>query len=421
VTSLNHQPEAQHPKSSAIHKLVDSELADFLESFARLCNINASAKVMTEVIERYLPYVNRLGDDARVVFIRHHYAIALVWTIRYLEAVAIQRETLRMAHDLGNSKSRAYAVTSELYISTTFAPKSLDEFQAIRSEAIKSATESGEPYIQTWARFAIAYEEIYRGRMNNARDVARALMETGRSVNDPRSTGTGLVLLSLIALASDAYADAFEYSERALEVAITPLDRSTALVSKIVALILLRRVEDGKNRLREFHREASTSGLLLFLANSEFMIGLCDALEGNLATGVRQIEDAIRRQTDEGNERVADWIRLYLSEVYLQILAGEEKPSLAILISNLPFLLKTMIFAPSRIRALMERVLKNSHFDTEGHYIGRARMILGMLYKIKRNKMLAVQHLAEAQRILGQFGETPILARVETALSELRQ
>ena len=48
-------------------------------------------------------------------------------------------------------------------------------------------------------------------------------------------------------------------------------------------------------------------------------------------------------------------------------------------------------------------------------------MILGLLYKTKKKRALAVQHLTEAQRILSQFGQTPVLARVETALAELGQ
>jgi hypothetical protein len=46
-------------------------------------------------------------------------------------------------------------------------------------------------------------------------------------------------------------------------------------------------------------------------------------------------------------------------------------------------------------------------------------MILGLLYKGRRKRALAFQHLTEARRILSQLGKTPILARVETALSEL--
>ena len=53
--------------------------------------------------------------------------------------------------------------------------------------------------------------------------------------------------------------------------------------------------------------------------------------------------------------------------------------------------------------------------------MGRVQMILGLLYKVKKKRALAVEHLTEARRILSQFGQTPFLARVEAALAELGQ
>ena len=53
--------------------------------------------------------------------------------------------------------------------------------------------------------------------------------------------------------------------------------------------------------------------------------------------------------------------------------------------------------------------------------MSHAKMILGLLYKLKKKRTLAVQHLSEAKRVLSQFGQTPALARVEMALAELRQ
>jgi hypothetical protein len=80
-----------------------------------------------------------------------------------------------------------------------------------------------------------------------------------------------------------------------------------------------------------------------------------------------------------------------------------------------------MVTAPSRIPDLLKRVQANPHFDPAGHHIGRAQLILGLFYKVKKKRALALQHLTEAKRILSQFGQTPILARVDTALAELGQ
>jgi hypothetical protein len=46
-------------------------------------------------------------------------------------------------------------------------------------------------------------------------------------------------------------------------------------------------------------------------------------------------------------------------------------------------------------------------------------MILGRLYKFKKKRALAIQHLTEAKRIVSQFGPTPILAKIEAALADL--
>jgi hypothetical protein len=80
-----------------------------------------------------------------------------------------------------------------------------------------------------------------------------------------------------------------------------------------------------------------------------------------------------------------------------------------------------MFTASSRIRALTTCIMENPHFDPAGFHFGRVQMALGLLYKVKKKRALALQHLTEAKRILSQFGQTPILARAEAALAELEQ
>jgi hypothetical protein len=137
-----------------------------------------------------------------------------------------------------------------------------------------------------------------------------------------------------------------------------------------------------------------------------------------MALGIHFIEEAIVRREKEGYRTNADWYRLFLAEVYLQIIAGHEKPPILTLLRNLPILLKVTVTAllkvtvtaPSRIRALIAHVLENPHRDPAGHHTGRAEMILGLLYKVKKKRVPALEHLSEAKRILSQFGQTPILA-----------
>ena len=79
-----------------------------------------------------------------------------------------------------------------------------------------------------------------------------------------------------------------------------------------------------------------------------------------------------------------------------------------------------MVTAYSRIRALAT-LPDNPHYDSNGFHTGKSEMLLGLLYKTEKKRALALQHLNEAKRIFSQFGQTPILARIETALTELGQ
>jgi hypothetical protein len=142
---------------------------------------------------------------------------------------------------------------------------------------------------------------------------------------------------------------------------------------------------------------------------------------GNIKVEIELIDAAFLRRDQEGGRGYADWLRLNLAEVYLQIKMGKEKSPLPILLKNLPIILRVMLTASSRIPALVTHALGNPRSDPAGHSVGRAQMILGLLYKTKKRPALAVQHLTEAKRILSQFGQTPLLARINTALAELGQ
>jgi hypothetical protein len=225
----------------------------------------------------------------------------------------------------------------------------------------------------------------------------------------------------MIALISDSYAEALEYSEQSLAMAITPVDRNLALGAKGSALVLLGRVEEGRTPLEEARRRCIERGSLYPLTGTDAPVGVVQIFEGRIAEGIRTIESAIAARETEGFSFGADWGRLNLAEVYVQIIAGGEKPPLKVLLNNLPIILKVTFTASSRIIGLTSRVLRNPRFHPEGHFAGRAKMILGLLYKAKKKPTLAVQHLTEARRIVLQFGQSPILARVDTALAELGQ
>ena len=257
----------------------DHQVAEFAVSYAQLLNMSEQFNGTIDVLQRYLKRIDGLGDDPRAVLIRHQYVFALVFGARYPEAATMQRENSAIAERLGGNISRAYALAGELTVSTILAPKPLREFEVLKAEAINAASAAADAYIQNWTRFLVGWDELHRGRMNEARELARELMRVGRLLNDPRSTGLGLALLTWIALVSDSYAEALDYSEQSLAVAVTPFDRSTATSAKGCALVLLRRTEEGAKLLEEDSRRCAL-GHFYRLAANDPMLGVWQSPSG---------------------------------------------------------------------------------------------------------------------------------------------
>jgi class 3 adenylate cyclase len=397
----------------------DEQVIEFLSSYVLLLNLSGQINLTIGLLGRYLTRVDHQGDDPRVVIIRYHYAHALFLNARYREAEEMQREASSLAARLGDGRSKAYAFAGDTFLGPFMGSKPRPNFERLREEAVRAAVDTQDVYLQNQVRYAMGQEEMFRGGMNNARDWALELLNVGRKLNDPRSTGFGLNLLAFIALVSDSPAEALEYSEQSLAVVVTPVDRLTALGAKAFSLTLLRRIDEAAAALETYRSHCVAHGYLFGSATSEAFFGFCQIFQGEITDGVHLIEKAVVKRDSEGLLNLADLFRLNLAEVYLGIIAGEEKSSILVLLKNLPVLLLVKVTAYSRVQSLITRVLQNPNFDPAGYQVGRAQMVLGLLYKAKKKRALAARHLAEAKRIATQFGATPMLAKINAALAEL--
>ena len=293
-----------------------------------------------------------------------------------------------------------------------------DQKPIVRS-ALKAASRTEDAYIRSVVRWVIAIDEIGRGRMNVARKIAEKMSKIGRRLNDPRPMGMGMGILGWIALTSDDYAKALSCADECLQIAHTPQERMNALGVRGSALALLKELEKAEPVLSDIRRQLIELNWRyeLILLNPAF--GVLAVLNGKIARGIRIIESVIVTARRDGWRAAEDWAKLFLCEVYLEVMFPKDKPPLGLLLKNIPILIKILIVGRSSIEALVSQVRGNPHFDVNGHHIGRAEMILGLLYKGKGNRALAIRHLTEANRIFSQFGQTPILARVHAALAEL--
>jgi len=397
----------------------DSEVADFLVNYLLLLNLVHHIPELIPAVERYRPRIDRLGDDRRAVLILHQRVISLVWIGRYREAAAAQDEISIMADRLGDDLSTAYSAAGAILTSWTIWPPRAERNEALSRTALAAAASTNDPFIQSWLRWVIAVDALERGHPTKARSSAQEMITIGQHSNDPRSIGFGLNCLAWIENVLQNYQQALRHSEETLEVAVTTWDRMAATYARAFALVMLRKPEGISNL--DVVRQDRANTFVLWLLDLAYAFSLI--LQGRIAKGIRWLKRGILEREKEGFRARAEWLRVLLCQVYLEIIEGNEKPPFSILVQNLPTLLWVKTLGPSRVRAIMNRVLPLflAHAGPDSFYVASCEMILGLLDRTQHRRESALEHLTEAKRVLSQFGQSPILARVETALAELGQ
>ena len=230
--------------------------------------------------------------------------------------------------------------------------------------------------------------------------------------------GYALALKALIALIRDDYLATLQFADEAIDISRVPFDRETANSARSAALVLLRR-PDAMNSVRAFMDTCARNGWGLLYSGLDDLWGVALILSGEVSSGLRYMKEAILRREREGYRGSADWTRMFLCEIYLQLLSRGGNTSARVLMKNVLTLVKTRLTAPKQIVVLVEKVRSNPQYDPDGIFVARCEMILGQLYKVRKQRVRAIEHLTEAKRITSQFGASPILARIEAALSDL--
>ena len=396
----------------------DEEFASLLASYALCLNVSLCVEPMIRLAAKTIPALDRIGDSRNHALFLHHYVSCLICNARFRNAHRIQQQLTAMSARLDDPVASAYALVSELSISTYFAPMTIAAFDAGRHTVEEALVDLDDAYLQNFYLATVGWDEVCRGQVIRAHATANRLIEMGTATNDPRSLGYGTAMRALIASVTDDYEQALELAERALVISRAKFEQTIASAARCGALVMLKK----PGAAAEVQRHLDTCaehGWEMFCAGPDLMLGVAHVVNGRIGDGLALIEAGIARNEAQGFRASADWGRLYLCEIYLTILTGEGGASAGVLLRNFGALSKVFLHGRRRIAELIDRVRSSAQFDPDGHNMGRAEIITGLLFKLKKNPERARSHLTEARRIIGASGSSPLLSRIDQALPDL--
>lgn len=396
----------------------DAEFISFVADYGLCLNISMRVRSMLALVERVGPTIGRIGDSPHHVHFLHHLVVCLICSAQYHRAHETRIEMAAMADRLGDASSRAYAMVTDMALSCHFQPYSAEVFAAKRQAAEVALSHVDDAYLQNYLYAYLGFDKVCRGLVTEANALAEGMVAWGTARDDPRSLGYGTAMKALTALCTDDYTTALEKSEEALGLARVEWERAIALASRNASLIALG-VPGAAEEVERYLADSARNNWTMMASGPEAMLGVAQLMQGKITDGIRHLQSTVARREAEGNRTGANWARMYLCEVYLQILSGGEKPPISVLLRNFPALAKVMIFGANEIREMVRKVQSDPHFAPNGHYIARAVMFLGLLAKARKDKRGAIVHLTEALRIIEPAGSSSLRTRIETALAEL--
>lgn len=403
--------EAYHKNPDAID---DTSLAEFLAEYARCLDLSLKVKPLLALAEEALPIFDRLGNSRARVLFMHHYAIALTWNGRFPEGYQAAKTLFENYTCLSDPVSEAYGRVTELAISIYGAPKPNAAFAAARQKADAALAALDDPYLENFHRAHMGWDAMCRGRVNDARREADRMIAHGHARKDPRALGYGTAMQALIAMLSDDYDSALTLSEHAQAVSRVEFEKYIAGAARFGALIPLGKLDAARD-VSEFVDTCRELGLELILIGPEATLALARAMNGEIDAAVRELKAIIDRHDAAGRPASADLVRFYLCELFLVVLSGDGDASLGVLWRNRRSIIKIMLSGEKTVAALVEKVRQNPQYDPDGHYIGRCEMLLGLLYAARKKRDKACAHLVCAQKIIAQYGPSPMLERIEAA------
>jgi class 3 adenylate cyclase len=409
--------------------LVDSDprcasahaVADTVTFLLQVLYLKSDQREVERVAERYLPTLEAMGDTPQIAYALYFYCVVLTMQCDLRTAEKLAKRGLEIAERLGNPRARAYARTADLYASAILGRYSLEEAERMGTDLIADCKIACDNYILNWAHFAVAFDYMTRGLMNEARKGAWELMADGRERDDRRAIGMAHWLLCWINIVDARYEDANANAEESLRTAIAPIDRNAALAGMAAASILLGHAIDGLAQLEQVTRWTSETDFLYLARTMTGGIATAYVLTGRLKDGVALLKRAIVASDEDGDWSNACWIRIILAEIYIEILTTRQKVALGVLLKNFGSILRGKLFGARLARALLKEADQDPQLHDHGTIRARIDMDLGLLHKITKQRGLARQYLEKARGPAERQGAVLMVGKIDAALAELRR
>lgn len=408
----------------------DLFVADLVLQWARLYYYRKDFKGLIALLEPMVPRVEASGDRRRLALLLFWLGYSHSFGGRGETAQALLERSLALGEALGDDECIGYACMGLLWaraywgrvFETPGGPGqsggASSACDRLGERALAIAERLGDVYLASKCLLGLWSHRLLRWRYAEARQLAQRLVDLGRTASDARTVAVGLWALGFVNSQDERYEEGIANARESLRLSPDPLDQLTARCVEGMCLALMGRAE-GVAVLRDVRRDLVAGDYVYPLTGVDIAYGGAMVLAGQMAAGVRWIEEAIERFRAWDNETQPPFGHLILGEIYLGMASGQEKPPLRVILANLGFLLRTLPAARRKARYHLEAATETARAVGMPGLLARSLYGLGLLCTLERRWAQARACLVEAQEIAVSLTSDLVEERIRIALESL--
>ena len=399
-----------------------SLVIDLVLNLARLYYFQCDVGKISEIVGSYIQKAESLDDDRRLSRCLSELGYAKVFCGLGEIGRPLLERALGLGEKVGDKSAVAHASVGLCWyygFCVKSTPENRLKVHAFGTRAFEIGQQLGDFWLAAKGLYTIAAAALIAGDLADARDQAQRLFEYSSGTDHPWPRLMALDILSSCDNFAGDYEKALEKTEECLRLVSDPVAVQLTKARMAAALAGLGRTSEAFKIFHELRDRFLAGKVHIFLAVIDPQIGLVNVLNGNIAKGVRWIEESKKRVTDWGFDNISGIADYFLGQIFFRMAFGEAKPPVGVLLKNSGFLLMNLPRAKVKTRQYLETALNSFRERDARGWSAKTLMSMAMLSAKKKQPDKARDQFNEA-RVLAEFvGANNLVDTIDKEIASL--
>ena len=216
------------------------------------------------------------------------------------------------------------------------------------------------------------------------------------------------------------FLSAIDYFKQAINISVDPIYSLNSKFLMGLSFVSCGRMNDAESVLKEVIKYSEGHGIEIWGSSAHSIQAILLLAKGSLNKGIKLLEIELQAYLESDLKYRYAYAQNTLGNVYFQILRKTGPKSLAVFVTNIPFLIKNVPLAAKKAEFHLNKAIEVANKIGAKNVLGQAYLNLGLLHKIKKRSKEASEYLSKAIKIFEESEARTYLKQANEVFDSLR-